>query len=219
VPWWSQPRDEHGRWTKNAAGTVLGAALLAGLTTAVSGGDVVTSVGAGLDTAVGDSTIDAETASSRNAAQKGDRGEAWRRMTLKEIRHEVEHELRCAVQSYGQVQQFFLSHPCDKLDQLPFAVSDAQGNVIVGSVSWVRMSSADAAAQLKRLEDTYATGDITPFGVEALELGGIHFTGRYYKSRQDRSLVVIAETEPARGHPSEKLLKEVATIADVLPPV
>jgi hypothetical protein len=215
----SQPRDKQGRWTRKAAGATLGAALLAGLTTAVSGGDVVTSVGAGLDTAVSDSTIDAETASSRSAAQKGDRAEAWRRMALKEVRHEIEHDLRCAVQSYGRVRQFFVDHPCERLDQLPFAVSDAEGDVVVGSVSWVRMPSTDLAGQLKDVEDTYGTGDVTPFGVELLKLGGIHFTGRYYKSRQDGSLVVISETEPARGHPTDTLLKEVAAIADVLPPL
>jgi len=185
---------------------------------AAGGGDVTASVGAALDTAVSQSTVDAETASSREAAAKGDETEAWQRMALKESRHFITHELRCAVQSFGQVQQFFLRQPCDKLDQLLFAVSDAQGNLIVGSVMWVKMPSKATAAQFMQLEDTYGTGDVTPFGTEVLELGGIRFTGKHYKSRPDGSLVVIAETEPVRGHPSNTLLKEVATVADVLPP-
>jgi hypothetical protein len=122
------------------------------------------------------------------------------------------------VQSFGQVQQFFLRHPCDKLDQLLFAVNDTHGNLIVGSVMWVKMPSDSGAAQFMRLEDTFGTGDVTPIGTEVLELGHIRFTGKHYKSRPDGSLVVIAETEPLRGQPSNTLLKEVATVADVLPP-
>lgn len=213
----NQPRGSDGRWIKS--GGVFGAALLAGLMTAAGGGDLTSSVGAGLDTAVSQSTVDAETASSREAAKSGDETEAWRRMTVKEIKRDVRRELRCSVQSYGQVQQFFLRHPCDKLDQLLFAVSDSQGDVIVGSVMWVKMPSTAGAAQLTQVEDTYGTGDVTPFGTEVLELGGFRFTGKHYKSRSDGSLVVIAETEPLRGRPSNTLLKEVATVAAVLPPL
>jgi hypothetical protein len=89
-----------------------------------NGGDATASVGAALDAAASQSTVDAETASSRPAAEKGDETEAWQRMALKEIEKKVEHDLQCAVQSYGQVQQFFLRHPCDKLDQQLFAVVD-----------------------------------------------------------------------------------------------
>lgn len=215
----NQPRDARGRWTTGkAASGVVGAALLAGLMTAAGGGDVTASVGAALDTAVSQTTVDAETASSRQAAAKGDETEAWQRMALKESHKNIKHELRCAVQSFGQVQQFFLRHPCDKLDQLLFAVRDAQGSLIVCSVMWVKMPSKATAAQFMQLEDTYGTGDVTPFGTEVLELGNIRFTGKHYKSRPDGSLVVIAETEPVGGHPSNTLLKEVATVADVLPP-
>ena|SRR6266700_1517828 len=93
-----------------------------------------------------------------------------------------------------------------------------QSDLIVGSVMWVKMPSDADAAGFIELEDTYGTGDVTPFGTEVLELGGIRFTGKHYKSRSDGSLVVIAETEPVRGQPSNTLLKEVATVADVLPP-
>lgn len=186
--------------------------------TAAGGGGATASVGAALDTAASQSTVDAETASSREAAGKGDDTDAWRRMAMKEIKKEVEHDLRCAVQSFGQVQQFFVSHPCDKLDERLFAVADLKGDIIVGSVAWVRMSSDDSATQLRDVEDTFGTGDVTPFATEILGLGGFHFTGKHYKSRQDGPLIVIAETEPLRGRPSATLLNEVATIADVFPP-
>jgi hypothetical protein len=200
------------------AGGVVGAALLAGLMSAAGGADATASIGAGLDTAVSQSTVDAETASSQEAAKTGDDTEAWRRLALKEIKKDVKRELRCAVQSFGQVQQFFLRHPCDKLDQLLFAISDTHGDIVVGTVMWVTMPSDSEASEFKQLEDTYGTGDVTPVGTQILQLGGIRFSGKHYKSRSDGSLVVISEAEPARGQPSNMLLQEVATISDVLPP-
>lgn len=217
----NQPRAPDGRWTtkKTTAGSVVGAVLLAGLMAAAGGGDVTASVGAALDTAASQSTIDAETASSRDAAKKGDETEAWRRLGLKELKKDVKHALRCAVQSYGQVQQFFLRHPCDKLDQLLVPLEDAQGDIIAVTVMWVKMPSKTAATQFKKLEDTYGTGDVTPFGTEALGVAGFHFSGTHYKSRPDGSLVVVAEADPIQGRPSDTLLNEVATVADVFPPL
>lgn len=220
----NQPRDKQGRWTKGqVAGGVLGAALLAGLMSAAGGGDAVTSIGAGLDAAssqaaVDQSAVDDDTASSRKAAAKGDETGAWERMALKKLKQEVKRELRCAVQSFGQVQQFFIRHPCDKLQQYLFPLVDTHGNIIVCSVMWVTFSTGSTAMDFTSLEDTYGTGDVTPFGTELLQLGGIHFTGKHYRSRRDGKLVVIAETEPVHGTPSNFLLQEVATVADVLPP-
>jgi hypothetical protein len=215
-----QPRDERGRWTKGkTAGGAVVAALVAGLMAAANGADVTTSVGTALDTAASQSSVDAETASSREAAKKGNEKEAWQRMALKEVERKVKDDLRCAVQSFGQVQQFFVSHPCQKLGQVVYALEDANGNDIIGTVMWVTMPSADDAEQLQQLEDTYGTGDVTPFTTEILGLGGVKFTGQHYRSRRDGSLFVISETEPLRGRPSNELLLEVATVADVLPPL
>ncbi|MBB2934438.1 hypothetical protein FHX82_001458 [Amycolatopsis bartoniae] len=177
-------------------------------------------MGAGLDAATDSGgATEARTARARQSAKDGDEAEAWRRLGLKELKKDLRHRLRCAVQSFGQVQQFFVTHPCDDLEQQLFAVSDAGGNVIVGTVMWVRMPSGASADQLKRLEDTYGSGDVTPFGTEVLGLGGIKFTGHHYHSRSDGSLVVIAETEPGRGRPNDALLEEVAEVVDVLPPL
>ncbi|WP_406636425.1 hypothetical protein [Amycolatopsis sp. WGS_07] len=212
----NQPRGPDGKWIKT--GGVFAAAALATVVAAASGGDAVTSVGAGLDAATTKSVSDADAANSKKAAQKGDRAEAWRRLTLKEVRKKIEKDLHCAVQSYGQVQQFFLRHPCKKLDQLLFVVQDKNGNTIAGSVTWVKMPSAESAAQLRNLEDTYGSGDVTPFGTEVLEAAGFRFTGKRYRSRLDGKLVVIAETDPINGRPSDAFLKQVADVADVLPP-
>ncbi|ADJ47924.1 hypothetical protein AMES_6099 [Amycolatopsis mediterranei S699] len=211
-----QPRGPDGRWIKT--GGVFGAAVLATVVAAASGGDVVTSVGAGLDAATTKSVSEADAAAGKKAARKGDRAEAWRRLALKELKKEIKKDLRCTVQSFGQVQQFFLRHPCDKLDQLLFVVQDRNGNTIAGSVAWVKMPSAESAGQLRKLEDVYGSGDVTPFGSEVLAAGGFRFTGKHYRSRPDGKLVVIAETDPIKGHPSDAFLKQVADVADVLPP-
>ncbi|GAB2993601.1 hypothetical protein LWP59_32610 [Amycolatopsis acidiphila] len=213
-----QPGDKRGRWTKS--GGLLGAGLLAGLVAFAAGGDIVSSVGAGLDTATGSEGSSAVKARrGQQEARQGHDAEALGRLGLKEIKRDSRRELRCAVQSHGRVQQYFLQHPCDSLDQLLFAASDARGNVLVGSVVWVKMPSNTTAAQLKRIEDTFGSGDVTPFGTEVLGLGGIRFTGTHYRARLDGPLVVIAETEPVRGRPPEVLLNEVAAVTDVLPPL
>ena len=212
----NQPRGPDGKWIKTSG--VFAAAVLATIVAAANGGDAVTSVGAGLDAATTKTPSDADTANGKKAARNGDRAEAWRRLTLKEVRKEIKKDLRCAVQSFGQVQQFLLGHPCEKLNQLLFVVQDTNGNTIAGSVAWVKMPSAESAAQLRKLEDTYGSGDVTPFGTEILEAGGFRFSGKHYRSRQDGKLVVIAETDPINGRPSDAVLKQVADVADVLPP-
>jgi hypothetical protein len=201
-----------------AAGIVATGAVLAGLMTAANGGSAAESVGAALDSAAEQSAKSGKT-SSKDAARKGNSGEAWRRIALREIKKTIKQELQCAVQSYGQVQQFFLRTPCTSLDQMLLALSDAQGNALVVSIMWVKMPSTDDADELKKVEDTFGTGDVTPFATEALQLGGIKFTGQHYASRTDGSLVVIAETEPVQGQPSTAVLDAVAEIASVLPPL
>ncbi|GAA0616490.1 hypothetical protein GCM10010174_38020 [Kutzneria viridogrisea] len=215
-----QPRDEKGRWVKGStAGTVVGAAVVAGLVATASGAGTSASIGSALDAGASARSGSGNTAKSRDAAGRGDRLTAWERAGLKEIKRQVTHQLRCGVQSTGAVQRYFLGHPCDKLDQLLFLVSDGQGNDILGSVVWVTMPSTASAAEFKSIEDVGGSGDVTPFGTEALALGGIKFTGMHYASRSDGRLVVVAETEPVHGSPSDALLKDVATIADLLPPL
>jgi hypothetical protein len=182
--------------------------------TAAGGGTAVDSVGAGLDSATARSA-NGEQTSSRDSRRK--RSETWERMALREIKEDIKQRLRCAVQSYGRVREFFLRTPCESLSQGLFVLGDAHGNTMVASVMWVQMSSEEDAKELKGLEDTYGSGDITPIGTEILQLGGLRFTGRYYGSRQNGSLLVIAETEPLQGRPSASFLKKVAKVAAVLP--
>jgi hypothetical protein len=219
MSWRSQPRGPDGKWVKVGAGGVVTAAVLAGLMSAVGGGDATTSVGAALDSAASANVSDAQAARAKGEAKQGDDADAFRRLGLKELRKDLKRELRCAAQSFGQVQRFFLRHPCRRLDQRLFLLSDSRGNTLVGSIMWVTMPSSRDAASFVRLEDTYGSGDVTPVGTEVLEVGGIHFTGKHYRSRRDGSLVVIAETEPVGGSPSDAFLQTTADVADVLPPL
>lgn len=97
-------------------------------------------------------------------------------------------------------------------------VADPHGNLVVVSVVWVRLKPSSDAHRFEALECTYGSGDVTPLATEALELGDLRFTGKHYASRRDRSLVVIAETEAVRGNPSTAFLRDVAEVADLLPP-
>jgi hypothetical protein len=201
-----------------AAGTVVTAAVVAGLVAAAGGATVPESVGTALDTAVQQSA-ETRTANGKDSAAKGDDAKAWQRMAMREIKKVVRRQLRCAVQSYGQVRTFFTQTPCVSLNQALFELGDGDGNVIALSVIWVTMSDAADTDRLKALEDTYGTGDITPFGTEVLESAGVKFTAQHYASRPDGKLLVVAETEPLHGHPSNTALNNLATVASVLPPL
>ena len=204
--------------SKSKAGTVVTAAVAAGLVAAAGGATVTDSVGTALDTAAQQSA-ETRTANGKDSAAKGDDAQAWRRMAMRELKKVVTRQLRCAVQSHGQVQAFFTRTPCDSLNQALFELGDSNGNVIALSVVWVKMPDAAQTDRLKALEDTYGTGDITPFGTDALELAGVKFTAQHYASRSDGSLLVIAETEPVHGKPSNTVLNGVATVASILPPL
>jgi hypothetical protein len=215
-----QPRGPDGRWIKGkAAGGFVGAALVAGLMAAANGADVTTSVGTALDTAASQSSADADTAGGREAAKKGNEKETWQRMALRQLERQVRDDLRCAVQSFGRVRQFFVTHPCKKLSEVVYAFEDANGDDIVGTVMWVTMPSAADAEQLKQVEDIYGSGDVTPFTTQILDVAGIKFTGQHYRARLDGPLFVISETESLHGHPSDQHLLNVATVLDVLPPL
>lgn len=207
----------NGKKKAKTGGAVLAGALLAGLAAAANGGGATASIGAGLDAATA-ARADARTASSERDARAGNEARAWRRMGLREIRKIARQRLRCPLQSYGQVREFFLRTPCDSLDQVLIPLADDRGNVLVVSVMWVRLPSAADAADFQRLEDTYGTGDVTPVATELLRAGGIRFTGRHYRSRRDGRLVALAEAEPLHGRPSATLLDDAAAIAVVLPP-
>jgi hypothetical protein len=202
------------------AAIALGSAVALG-----AGGAGGAAVGGAVDSAVGSAadsvirqSVRTRTNKGKNAARDGRRTEAWARMGLKMAKHVVDEHLQCALHSYGQVREFFLDNPCSSLERELIAIIDEHGNTFLVSVAWVQMPTTTQAEQLKRLADTYGTGNVSPIASAALSLGNVRFTGKYYDSRPDGTLVVIAESAAVTGQPDPALLEGAAQVAAQLPP-
>ncbi|MGA6165110.1 hypothetical protein [Amycolatopsis magusensis] len=189
------------------------AAAATAVIVAMSGSGVI----GGGTASVGSGSGSASKAGGKDAARKGQHSNAFRQLKLKNIRKKVQRELHCARHSFGQVQQFFLSNPCRELDRMLLAAGDEQGNEIAVSIAWVRMPRVSGATEFQSLVDVDGTGNVSPLGSAVLGLAKIEFTGRYYDSRRDGALVVVAEATPIGGRPSEELLHDVADVADEFP--
>ncbi len=208
-----QPRDSQGRWTSRgslAAVATASVVAVGGVSISAGGGG-----SAALDSAAGQAAKGKS--SSKKSAQKGRHSEAWERLGWRQLRKAAKRELKCGPHSFGEVQRFFLRHPCIDLDRMVFAVDDGSGNTIVVSVAWVKMPKTGEASDLKRLVDTDGTGNVSPLGGELLGLRGIRFTGENYDSRLTKKLVVIAEAAPAGGRPGEALLETAVEVAVEFP--
>jgi hypothetical protein len=121
------------------------------------------------------------------------------------------------VNSYGDVQQFFLHNSCRSLDRMLFLLADGDGNSIVVSVSWVEMRSTSAARKLRELTDVDGTGNVRPLPSELIGTDDIAWTGLNYDSRRSGRLVVIAEVEPQRGDPDAEFMDGIADVAAEFP--
>jgi hypothetical protein len=200
---------------KSGAATTLGAAALVGSIALGSGG------GAGLSgtaTDVLSGAMRAKVSKGKIEARKGQQSKAFGRLRLKSLRSRAERALDCALNSYGDVQQFFLRHPCRELDRLTVPVADGTGKSMLVAVYWVRMSSSGSARKLRSLADTDGTGNVTPLGGVGPRVGSVAFTGEYYDSKRRRTLVTIAEAAPLEGSPDDELLEAATQVAVELPP-
>jgi hypothetical protein len=199
---------------RQRGGVVVAAAALAGgiafATGGFGGGTAADSVAQG--------GLRAKTNSSKSEASKGRYDQAWSRMGWKQLQRRAERALKCAADSYGQVQEFFLRTPCRALDRVLIAIADDKGNTVVVTIAWVRMGSAGAAGQLKQLADTDGTGNVSPLGTAALKMGDVRFTGEHYGSDRRGPLTVIAEAAPGSGHPDGETMDAATEIAVLFPP-
>ncbi|MER6666223.1 hypothetical protein ABT256_16910 [Amycolatopsis japonica] len=133
----------------------------------------------------------------------------WRR-----LKKTGKRELKCGPHSYGEVQRFFLRHPCVDLDRMLVTVDDGTGNTIDVSVAWVKMPKASEASDLKRLIDKDGTGNVLLVGEVP---PGSRFTGENYDSRLAKKVLVVAESAPAGGRPSETALETAVEVAVEFP--
>lgn len=194
-----QPRGPDGRWIKYkyGAGAMATAGVVVAATNGIGGGTA-----ASLDSAASQALKGKS--SSKKSAQKGRHAETWQRLGWRQLKRTAKRELTCGPHSFGEVQRFFLRHPCVDLDRVVVTVDDGAGNTIAVSVAWVKMPRAGEAGDLKRLADKDGTGNVVLLG-EAPP--GSRFTGKNYDSRLAKKLVAIAESAPASGRPSEATLE------------
>lgn len=210
-----QPRDAKGRWTTGGAGTVIVAGAIALAANGIGGG---AGVGGPAVDAVGTANVSAaRVAQSKQAARKGRADDAWRGLNLRRVRKAAEPALNCAVNSYGQVRDFFLRNPCRSLDRTLFTLADPEGNTFVVSVSWVRMRQRSDVRRLKDLIDVDGTGSVTQLGAAALRTQGVRFTGTPFRSRPRGDLLVVAEGAVVSGTPDPGFFTVVVEVAAELP--
>lgn len=208
----NQPRDSKGRWTTGGAGTVLIGGAIVLVANGIGGG-----AGAGTGGSAADAISSARVTQSRQAARKGRADDAWRGLNLRRVEKIAEPALNCAVNSYGQVRDFFLRNPCKSLDRTLITLADPDGNTFVVSVSWVRMRQTGDVRRLKDLIDTDGTGSVTQLGAAALKTQGVRFTGTPFRSRPQRDLLVVAEGAVVSGTPDPAFFSIVVDVAAELP--
>ncbi|MBM7770169.1 hypothetical protein JOD54_000373 [Actinokineospora baliensis] len=211
--WESQPRGRDGKWVKGGAGVTVAAAAV-GL--AVVGGAGGAATGAAVPAA--NAAARAEAAAKPNrGARKTKADDGWRKLRLRNVREATENALDCAINSYGQVRDFFLRNPCADLDRTLFTLADPAGNTFVVSVAWVRMRSAKDVRPLKALIDTDGTGSVKSLGFDLLKQQGVRFTGTPFRSRPSRDVLVVAEGAAVSGKPDPTIFRQAVDLAAELP--
>ncbi|TDV43168.1 hypothetical protein [Actinophytocola oryzae] len=206
-----QPRDSQGRWASRGSGVVVAGAAFALAANGLGVGGT-----AGTASEVGGVSASRVT-QSKQAARKGRTDDAWRQLNLRTVRKIAEPALSCAVNSYGQVRDFFLRNPCRSLDRTLFTLADPGGNTFVVSVSWVRMRQRSDVGRLKDLIDVDGTGSVTQLGAELLREQGVRFTGTPFRSRPRRDQLVVAEGAVVSGRPDPELFRTAVEVAAELP--
>jgi hypothetical protein len=207
------PLGGSGSKKKGAGAAVAGVALVGAVVFGGGGGAAGGAAAAdGLSAAA-----QVRVSQAQKPAARGQRGQAWKRLRVRETRRKVQQRLNCVRNSHGEVREFFVFTPCRSLDRALLLLGDGRGGLFVLSVYWVRMRTTAGARALQRLDDTYGTGNVNPVAGTLLGLAGVEFTGRYYDSRVKGPMAIIAEVEPVSGSPSSETLESVAQVATVLP--
>lgn len=161
----------------------------------------------------------AQFAASREAMLRGEATVAWSRLGMRAAPGNTgRRDTDCGAHAFGQVGQYLRRVPCRWMDRLLFTVEDKGGNTIAIAVAWVRFGTSAQAAEFKRIDDTWGTGQVRPLPGAPLGLPDIRLSGQHYASRQAGSLVVVAEAEEAAaGQLSDAFLDNLAHVAVLLP--
>ncbi|WP_436492254.1 hypothetical protein [Actinokineospora sp. HUAS TT18] len=174
--------------------------------------------GSAADAAGTSGGVSARVRQGKDSARKGKGDDAWRKMNLKKVKETSKGAIDCAVNSYGQVRDFFLRNPCKSLDRTLITLTDPAGNSFVVSVSWVRMRDKSDVGDLKTLIDTDGTGSVAPLMFSVLKSQGVRFTGNPFHSRKDRDVLIVAEGAVVSGKPDSALMEGTVEVAAELMP-
>jgi hypothetical protein len=214
-----------------SAPAVVAVAAAAAVAFGALGGGIGGGIGLGTEAAGGEAAVaevtdgsdaalsrDFGTKSKRakSSAKRGKTDEAWGRMGLKRLKRRAAPEIKCLAASTGRIRAFLAKTPCRSLHRTVLLVGAGQTTIVV-SIAWVAFNGKRQASAFERIEKIQGSGDIKPAASTLLGLADIKFTGLHYHSRISGYTVVIAETEPVSGRPSDEVLRTIAEIATYLP--
>jgi len=120
----------------------------------------------------------------------------------KHIDFAEEYDSSCEQHSYGQVEEFFKSHPCNWVVRAYLAVHDNSLGEVLVALSWVGMPNASSAAAYKSLVDIGGTGNITELSRDTDPYRAIKYDGQFYASGLDASSVWNIQVQPVGAIPT-----------------
>jgi hypothetical protein len=118
-----------------------------------------------------------------------------------------EFDNNCASHSYGQVQNFFRSHPCRWLARAYIVVRDHNQGLALVAISWVDMPTFSLSMEYKHMVDTPGTGNITELSRESGSYRNVAFTGNGYLSGIIGTAVWNVQVQPISSASAEVLKK------------
>jgi hypothetical protein len=114
----------------------------------------------------------------------------------------VQSGSNCEQHSYGKVQVFFKSDPCEWLTRAYLAIHDSNLGEVLVALSWVGMPSAASATAYKKLVDKGGTGNITELSRDTGPYRTIKYSGEFYTSGLDGSSVWNVQLQPVGQIPT-----------------
>jgi len=158
-------------------------------------------------------------AASREAMARGESAVAWSRLGLTAAPGTPKRRDRdCVAHSYGQIRDYLRRVPCQWVDRLLFTVDGEGGDPIAVAVAWVGFATPGQAAEFRRIDDTWGTGQVRPLPGATVGLPDVRLSGQHYASRQVGAVTVVAEAEEAGGGQlRDAFLDDIAGVAVLLP--
>ena len=120
----------------------------------------------------------------------------------KHINFAAESDSSCEPHSYGQVKDFFKSHPCKWLTRAYLAVHNGSLGEVLVALSWVGMPDGASAAAYKKLVDTGGTGNIMELSRDDGPYRAITYDGKFYKSGIEGMSVWNMQLQPVGSVPT-----------------